>query len=124
MERRELTPLAKWLWRELEYRRESAREASLAAGLSHAAITRYLTGITPTPASAKKLAQHFEVPEELILQLAGHIKGPPDQDTFIKQLAQITEGWSEAERRTLVELARTLAAQRRELEETREAQQG
>jgi hypothetical protein len=66
----------------------------------------------PSPSSARKLAVYFEVPEELVLQLAGHIKAPPDQDTFLKQIAQLTEGWSESERRMLVELARTLAAER------------
>lgn len=46
------------------------------------------------------------LPEEFVLQLAGHIKPPPDHDLFVKQLAELTEGWSEVDKEALVEVAR------------------
>ena len=106
------TPLALWLSRELKRRNLSGREASEGAGLSHYGVSRFLLGETPTPDSCQKLARYLGVPRELLLQLAGHISPPADQDLFLLELAALTEGWSEPERRTLVELARTLGQQR------------
>ncbi len=108
----EMTPLAQWLWGELQRRKESAREASLGAGLSHASIHRFLAGRRPSPDSCRKLARYFQVPEEFVLQLAGHISPPPDQDIFLRQMDQVTRDWSEADRRTLVEVARAIDRQR------------
>jgi transcriptional regulator with XRE-family HTH domain len=110
----DMTPLARWLWEELERRGLSAREAAIAAGLSHGSVSRFLSGRQASPASCRKLARYFDVPEEFVLHLAGHIKPPPDQDVFLKQMAQVTEGWTEDEKRTLVALARTLGRQREE----------
>lgn len=50
----------------------SWREASIKAGLDHAAISRFIRGTTPSPESCRKLAKFFSVDEDLVLTLAGH----------------------------------------------------
>ncbi len=55
----------RWVLDQLHSSNVSAREASLAAGLSHGAISRYLSGSRPSAAACKKLADYFEVPAEL-----------------------------------------------------------
>jgi transcriptional regulator with XRE-family HTH domain len=107
-----MTPLARWLAEQMATRNLSTREASTGAGLDHGAVSRFMTGTVPAPRTCKKLARFFAVPEEFILQLAGHIEPPPDQTLFLKQLAQLTADWTADEKRTLVELARTLDRQR------------
>jgi len=112
VEKREMTPLAKWLWRELERRRESAREASLAAGLNHAAITRYLMGQRPTEPSVGKLAAYFEVPEDYLRELTGYRKPSPEHVQLAGQLAELLEDAPADEIETLFDLARSMHRRR------------
>ncbi len=56
------------------------RAASLYAGLNPAAVYYYISGRNvPDPDSCHKLADYFGVPREYVLQLAGHLSGPPEQ---------------------------------------------
>jgi transcriptional regulator with XRE-family HTH domain len=101
--------LKDWLLDQMHQRNETAREASLAAGLSHGAISRFLNGNRPSAASCGALAAHFGVPKELILQLAGLITLPDSEDRTLRQLAAIVDGLPEEHRAGLVELARAYA---------------
>jgi hypothetical protein len=57
----------------LEKRNESMREASLAAGLDHGALLRYIRyGRRPTRDSVLLLADHFEMNPNDLLRLAGY----------------------------------------------------
>jgi len=103
-----LAPLARWLLEKLDDRNESARAASLGAGLDHAAISRFLQGVAPTPDSCRKLADYFEVPAEFVLALAGHMPTPEEHDAFVQQVAELAKDWSEEERRLGLELLRTV----------------
>jgi transcriptional regulator with XRE-family HTH domain len=107
------TPLARWLLEQLDERNESARAASLNAGLDHAAISRIIRGTQPSPETCQRLADYFEVPTELLLTLAGHMPAPEDLDAFARQVAELTRGWTDSERRLALELLRTVHRQRR-----------
>lgn len=85
LERGMWTPLAEWLSKQLGERNESAREASLRAGLDHSAISRFMSGTKPTVESCHKLAAHFGVPEKMVLELAGYFP-PEDFDEFTRQV--------------------------------------
>ena len=75
--------LQRWLLQELRARNQSFREFSLAAGLDHGAVSRYLAGTRPTRESCEKLAAYTGVPVEQVLVMAGHLKAPPDYDPFL-----------------------------------------
>lgn len=98
----------RWLLDQLHSSNVSARQASLAAGLSHGAISRYLSGSRPSAAACKQLADHFEVPAEMVLHLAGYVSAPPDHDLFLKQVSELTQGLTPAERQQVIEVLKAL----------------
>ena len=55
----------------LEVRKESAREASLAANLDHQALRRFLGGQRPNMIACILLADHFEINPNELLELGG-----------------------------------------------------
>ncbi len=97
----------------MERRNETARQASLKAGLNHGAISHYLKGNRPSMESAKRLAEYYGVPEEFILQLVGLMKPTPGQNMVVRELGLIMADWTDAERQELLELARFRNVQRR-----------
>jgi transcriptional regulator with XRE-family HTH domain len=111
MAERDMVPLAKWLWSELQRRRQSAREASLAAGLGHAAVSRYLNGQRPGTDICKKLARYFGVPEGFVLELAGHVKPTPEHSRFVSQIAELTDGMTDSEQALVLSLVRSVREQ-------------
>jgi len=47
---------------------------ALAIGVSQPTLSRWIRDtVTPDPEGCRKLAQYFQVPQELVLRLAGHI---------------------------------------------------
>lgn len=105
--------LQQWLLQELRARNQSFREFSLAAGLDHGAVSRYLAGTRPTRESCEKLAAYTGVPVEQVLVMAGHLKAPPDYDPFLDRVAEVTEGFQERDKEAAIQLLRVLAAQLR-----------
>ena len=105
------TPLARWLLRKLDGAHLSPRDASEKAGLSHGMFSHYIKGNVPSPRSCKKIADFFGEPEELVLQLAGHIKAPEGQEMFLRRMAEIVAEWTDDERETLLRMAREFGRQ-------------
>jgi transcriptional regulator with XRE-family HTH domain len=105
---REFTPLARWLLRQLGERRESARAASIEAGMDHAAISRFLRGTQPSPESCQKIAAYFGVPVEEVLSLAGHMPTPPGHDAFLRHVAEIAQDYSVDQRKQALEHLRAI----------------
>jgi len=102
----------RWLLDQIHSRNLSPREASLGAGLSHGAISRYLSGSRPAALACKKLADYFEVPAEMVLYLAGYVSAPPDHDLFLKQVSELTQGLTAAEKAEALDLLRVLRKRR------------
>ena len=102
-----------WLLQVLAKTNETPRQASIAAGLGHGAISSYLNGDRPSPDSCRKLAEHFGVPVSYVLALAGHVDPPPTLTIFLGQIATATEGWSEEQKVQLLEVARAWKAARK-----------
>ena len=100
--------LRAWLLDMLREKGVSDRSASLDAKLDHAAISRFLKGTRPSPASCKKLADYFEVPAEMVLHLAGYVSAPPNHDLFLKQVSELTRGLTAAERRQVLDVLKAL----------------
>lgn len=98
---------------ELDSRRLSDREASLTAGLDHAAIHRYLTGTKPSSGNCAKLAAYFEVPEDYVLELVGHKHPSAKHSLFVKQLDRLTADWTGEEQQLAMELLQTVERRRR-----------
>jgi transcriptional regulator with XRE-family HTH domain len=113
MPRHEQTLLTKWLLEMLRKHNLSAREASIRAGMSHGLVSYYLSGNTPSPDSCRKLAALFGEPPELVLQLAGHINPPPEQDLFLRRIAEIAADWTEEEKEMFVQMARAFGQRSR-----------
>lgn len=107
--------LQRWLLDELNDRNLSAREASLGAGLHHGAISYYLGGRRPSTENCKKLARFFNVPEEMVLMLAGYMAKPPEYDQFVAQMNKLTEGWTDEQKEQLVQMVRGLLKQMKDL---------
>lgn len=85
------TGLAQFLDDQCKQRGLSWREASLKAGLDHGAISRFISGTTPSPASCRKLATLFGVEEDLVLVLAGHKIDQTKADNPISEAITLTE---------------------------------
>lgn len=114
VKRNYFTPLASWLLGELRRANLSARAASLGAGLNHNAISHYIAGNRPSPASCSKLARFFDVPEEFVLELAGHIRRERERDdVFLEQVARLSADWTEDEKQHALELLQTVKRRRR-----------
>lgn len=109
----QFTPLARWLLARLNEHNLSARGASIQAGLSHSMFSYYLRGGRPSPETCKKLARLFGEPDELVLQLAGYIKAPPDQEVFLRRIAEITANWTDDEKERFLRMAREFGRRER-----------
>lgn len=103
----------RWLLREINERNLSMREASLKAGLDHGAISRFLDKTQPSLESCRKLAVFFDVPNGLVLFLAGHLEAPPGMDDWLEQIKLLAEGWSEEQRGSLIDWMRLENRRRR-----------
>lgn len=97
-----------WLLEQVNDKRLSYAEASVGAGLNRGAVSFYLAGNRPSAASCKKLADFFEVPAEQVLYLAGYVSAPPDHDLFLKQVSELTQGLTPAERQQVIEVLKAL----------------
>jgi len=64
--------LSQFLVTVCEERDESFRQASLGAGLDHAAISRFVGGTRPRFESCLKLARYFRIDQRVLLRLAGY----------------------------------------------------
>src|SRR5512140_2509433 len=106
-----MTRLQTWLVGELNKRNLSAREASLGAGLSHGNVASYLSGKRPAHASCVKLARFFEVPDNLVLEMAGYVTRSPKEDQFVATVALLAEKWSEADKVGALEMLRAWGKQ-------------
>lgn len=84
MSQGEQTQFAAWLGQRLAERNLSARAASLAAGLTHSSISKFMRGTQPNVESCRKLAAFFGVPEKTVLELAGYFEPDPEGD-FIRE---------------------------------------
>ena len=68
-----------WLDSQLRDHRYADSEAAMLAGLSHGAIYDVRNGQRPGVKKCRALARLFDVPEEYVLRLAGHLHPlPPD----------------------------------------------
>jgi transcriptional regulator with XRE-family HTH domain len=100
--------LQRWILAQLNRRNETPRSASRAAGLDHAAISRYLAGTRPSIQSCQKLAAHFEAPASYVLYLAGHLEAPPEMEPFLAQIGSLSGELTEDQKRALVDVARSM----------------
>jgi transcriptional regulator with XRE-family HTH domain len=104
--------LATFLDAQCKERGLSWREASLKAGLDHAAISRFIRGTTPSPESCRKLAVFFGVPEDIVLSLAGHKSELPDEDEIksqaIRAIEYLMRQLPENRQREILEMVRTM----------------
>ena len=97
--------LSYWLDEKLNERNESRREASLGAGLDHAAISRYINGTQPSVASCQKLAEYFGVPEKQVLEVAGYFP-PENHEEFVREITYLAGQVPVATRRSVLDLLR------------------
>jgi len=100
--------LQAWLLRQLQERNWSAREASLAAGLNHGAVSHYLAGHRPSAENCRKIAVAFGVPASVVLILAGYMARPAGHDPFLAQVTELTSGWTGDQKERLLRLVREL----------------
>jgi hypothetical protein len=100
---------ADWLLVQLNRTNETPRAASMAAGLAHNAITKYLSGTQPTQRSCARLAHHFGVPREEVLQAAGLLTGIDRESWELRQIEAILQQLPPERRKGLVELAQAYA---------------
>lgn len=68
----ERSALSQFLVKVCEERDESFRQASLGAGLDHAAVSRFVGGTRPRFESCLKLARYFRIDKAVLLRLAGY----------------------------------------------------
>ena len=108
-----MNALQEWLLAQLRRTNESMREASIAADMDHAAISRFMADTVPSPDNCRKLAEHFGVPVSYVLSLVGHVDPPPTLTVFLAQIATATEGWSEEQKVQLLEVVRAWKAARK-----------
>ncbi|MHB0874534.1 MAG: helix-turn-helix domain-containing protein [Anaerolineae bacterium] len=106
------TEFAGWLMRELDRRHMSAQEASLAAGMDHAAIHRFLSGTRPSATNTKKLAVYFGVPVDYVRELTGEEEPSPEHVRLATQIAELIGGWPEDEQEQALDVIRLLHQQR------------
>ena len=99
-----MNDLQRWLLGQLNRRNLSPRAASLRAGLDHAAISRYLSGATPSPENCRKLASFFGAQISYVLDLAGHIEPLPEMTPFLERVGHLTEELTEEQQETILEM--------------------
>jgi transcriptional regulator with XRE-family HTH domain len=105
--------LQRWLLDELRTRNQSYREFSLAAGLDHGAVSRYLAGTRPIRESCEKLATYTGVSLEQVLIMAGHLKAPADYDPFLDEVTEVTRGFEARDKEAALQFLRLLREQLR-----------
>jgi len=81
--------IGSFLSEQCQRRNLSWNEASLAAGLDHGAISRFVGGTVPSAASCTKLARFFGVPDPIVLRLAGHLNTAHDNETIDPEVEAI-----------------------------------
>ena len=63
-----------WLTTQLEIKNMNAQGLSHAIGVSHVTVGKWLRGTyTPDPENCRKLAEYFQMPEQEVMIIAGHL---------------------------------------------------
>lgn len=98
----------KWLLDQLRERDWTQADLSRAAGLTSAAVSKYINGRIPDKESLRKIARAFKLPPEFVFEKAGLLPPKPELSPIKRKLAHIAETLPDSD----VEMAIALLEQR------------